>query len=262
MNIMNLSLTILPQKFVFSTLTKEIFTFDYLRQRSSMKIVVSISLLLFLINSKLIAQTFIGSFNLVSTQNYPNGSSRNDTIGYYFGKEKTAILIFGRRNDPDMRMVFSPMDTTITSLFEINGKKGGFILPMDEEHWPGMLQALRPFGVGLHAGLNYTGEEKDIEGFVCKEVLAENEDYTAKMWLAEDIPLSMTKVLSYQSVGKGKSKKEIELFDQLGVEGLTLELFLKSKKGKADVTLHLIDFSEAFDDSIFSDIGHTLSKIE
>lgn len=207
------------------------------------------------------AQIFIGSFDLVSTQHYPNGNVRSDTISYYFGKEKTAIVIYGRRNDPDMRMVFSPPDTTITSLYELRGKKGGFILPMDEEHWPGMPQSLRPYGSGPRTELDYTGEEKIIEDFTCREVLAENDDYNAILWLAEDIPLSMTRVLSYQSVGKGKSKKEIELFDQLGVEGLPLELFLKSKKAKADVTIQLINFSETINDTIFSIIGHKLSKV-
>ena len=227
-----------------------------------MKIILPLLITFLLTVSSLSAQTFTGSFDLVATQHYTNGNVRSDTISYYFGNEKTAILIYGRRNDPDMRMVFSPLDTTITSLFEMRSKKGGFILPMDEEHWPGMPQALRLHGTEPHEELNYTGEEKIIEGFTCKEVLAANDDYTAKLWLAEGILLSMTHVLSYQSVGKGKSKKEIELFDQLGVEGLPLELYLKSKKGKANVTLHLINFNETFDENIFSTEGHTLSRVE
>lgn len=134
---------------------------------------------------------------------------------------------------------------------------------MDEEHWPGMLAAKRPYGVGPRTKLNCTGSDKEIEGYLCKEVLAENDDYTATLWLAEDIPLSMTRVLSYQSVGKGKSKKEIELFDQLGVEGLPLEMYLKSKKGKSDVTLRLIRVNESsFDTSVFSSQGHEVSEVE
>ncbi len=224
--------------------------------------VLSFSIAFVLSTSSLTAQSFTGSFDLVGIQNYPNGNERSDTISYYFGDDKTAILIYGRRNDPDMRMVFSPLDTTITSLYELNGKKGGFILPMDEEHWPGLPQSLRPYGSGPDTQQNYTGIEKMIEGHTCQEVLAESEDYSAILWVAEDIPLSMTRVLSYQSVGTGKSKKEIELFDQFGVEDLPLELFLKSKKGKADVTIHLINFINTVDTSFFSTQGHTLSKVD
>ncbi|MBL1215462.1 MAG: DUF4412 domain-containing protein [Ignavibacteriae bacterium] len=227
-----------------------------------MKTIHSLLFIFFLSVSSLTAQTFTGSFDLTATQHYANGNIRSDTISYYFGKEKTAIMIYGRRNNPDMKMIFSPIDSTITTLFEMNDKKGGYILPMDEEHWPGMPQAFRTRNTMQRENLNYTGKEKIIEGFICKEVTAENDDYTTVLWLAEDIPLSMTRVLSYQSVGKGKSKKEIELFDQLGVEGLPLELFLKSKKGKADVTINLINFNESSDENIFSTEGHTLSRVE
>ncbi len=247
---------------VYGKLRYGVFAKSNLQKYIFMKIILILSFTFFLSIPSLTAQTFTGSLDLVATQQYPNGNTRNDTISYYFGNEKTAILIYGRRNDPDMRMVFNSLDATITSLFEMNGKKGGFILPMDEEHWPGMPQALRPYGTVPRTELRYTGEEKRIEGFTCREVLAENDDYDAKMWLAEDIPLSMTRVLSYQSVGKGKSKKEIELFDQLGVEGLPLELFLKSKKGQADVTLHLINLNKTIEDTIFSTEGHMLSRIK
>lgn len=219
-------------------------------------------IVLFLPISTLTAQTFTGSFDLIATQNYPNNNVRNDTISYFFGDNKTAILIYGRRTDTDMRMVFNPADNTITSLFELNGKKGGFILPMNEEYWPGLPQSLRPSGAGPRKELSYTGKKDKIEGFDCREILAENDDYNAELWVAEDIPLSMTHVLSYQSVGKGKSKKEIELFDQMGVEGLPLKMFLKSKTGKADVTIRLINFKDSVDDNIFSTDGHTLSKVE
>jgi hypothetical protein len=212
--------------------------------------------------SDTLAQEFSGSFDLVSTQLYQNGNERIDTISYYFSNEKTAILIHGRRNNPGLRMIFNPEDSTITSLFELNGKKGGFILPMDEDHWPGLPQSNRPHNTTPSKKLNYTGKEKVISGFPCKEVLAENDDYSAILWITEAIPLSMTRVLSYQSVGKGKSKKEIELFDRFGIDKLPLDLFLKSKKEMADVKLRLINFNQVIDDEIFSTEGHSLSKVD
>jgi len=198
---------------------------------------------------------------MIATRHSTNGNVRHDTIGYFFENEKTAMMIHGRRNEPDKRMVFNPSDTTITCLFEMNGRKSGYVLPMDEEHWPGMPSAMRPYGAGPRSKLNYTGKEKKIEGFLCKEVMAEDDEYSAKLWLAEDIRLSMTRVLSYQSVGKGKSKKEIELFDQFGVEGLPLEMNLRSRKGKADVELKLVHLSDSFDRAVFSSQGHEVSRI-
>lgn len=69
---------------------------------------------------------------MVTTRNFPNGSQRIDTISYFFGKDKTALIIYGKRKDPDMRMVFNPKELSITNLFEMNGKKSGYILPMDD----------------------------------------------------------------------------------------------------------------------------------
>lgn len=229
---------------------------------SNAKVKFSIIVLLLAAFHPLASQTFSGSFDLVAVQNFPNGNERKDTLSYYFDETQTAIVIYGRRNQPDMRMIFNSQNETITSLFEINGKKGGYVLPMNEEYWPGLPYAKIPYGTGPRSTINYTGAEKEIEGYNCKEVLAENDEYSGSLWLAGEIPLSMSRVLSYQSVGKGKSKKEMELFSQFEIEGLPLIMELKSKMGKADVTIFLINIKKAFDPNIFNSEGHTLSKIE
>lgn len=226
-----------------------------------MKIILSLLFAIFLTLPTLTAQNFTGSFDLIATHHYLNGNIRSDTISYFFGKEKTAIIIYGRRRDPDMRMVFSPKDSTITSLFEINGRKGGYILPMDDKHWPGMQYALRPMGTGPRKKLNYTGKKTELEGYPCREVLAENGAYSAKIMLADDIKLSMTSVFGFQSVGAGKSQDESDLFDKFGIQELPLELHLKSKEKKANVIIRLVNFNEYIPDSIFSTDGHSLSKM-
>ena len=86
--------------------------------------------------------------------------------------------------------------------------------------------------------------------------------YTASLWLPEAIELNMGSVFAYQSVGAGKDIKELELFDQFGVEGLPLELFLKSKIGRADVIIRVINISKAVDKNMFSSEGYALSKVE
>ena len=227
-----------------------------------MKTGVFLLFAIYLIVPALNAQTFTGSFDLVVNHYYPNGNERIDTISYFFGKDKTAIIIYGKRRDPDMRMVFSPKDSTITNLFEMNGKKTGYILPMDEKHWPGMQYALRPYNAGPRKKLNYTGNETTLEGYHCREVLADNGKYFATIMLAEDIKLSMSSVFSYQSVGAGKSQDESGLFDKFGVQELPLELNLKSKEEKANVIIRVVNFNKAFPDTIFSTESHSLSKVE
>ena len=227
-----------------------------------MKTVLSLLIGVYFIIPGIDAQTFFGSFDLVVTHYYPNGNERCDTISYFFGREKTAIIMYGRRRDPDMRMVFSPKDSTITSLFEMNGRKGGYILRMDDKHWPGMQYALRPIGAGPRKKLNYTGNETVLRGYLCREVLAENGEYSAKIMVAEDINLSMSSVFSYQSVGAGKSQDESELFDKFGIQELPLELDLKSKKGKANVLIRVVNFKESVSDTIFSTQGYSLSKVD
>ena len=208
------------------------------------------------------SQEFTGSFNLVVSQQYKNGNERSDTLSYLFGKDKTALIIHAKRNQPDLRLVFNPKDSTITGLFEQNGRKGGYILPMNEKYWPGMQVATRDYGTGPRTKLNYTGKTKVIEGYQTREVLAENDEYTANLWLPEAIELNMGSVFAYQSVGAGKDTKELELFDQFGVEGFPLELFLKSKTGRADVVIRVLNISEKINPSIFSSEGHTLNRIE
>tara|TARA_R110002020_G_scaffold214542_8_gene421605 strand:+ start:1238 stop:1924 length:687 start_codon:yes stop_codon:yes gene_type:complete len=208
------------------------------------------------------AQSFIGSFDLVASQINKNGNARNDTLSYFFGADKTALIIHSKRNQPDMRLVFNPQNSTITGLFEMKGKKGGYILPMNEKHWPGMGYALRAYGTGPRKKLNYTGNTKVIEGLVCEEVLAESDEYNANLWVTGEIPLNMSSVLSYQSVGAGKSQKEREQFDQFGVEPLPLKMNLKSKTGKSNVQIKLINLRNFVNDSIFSSEGYMLSEVE
>ena len=212
--------------------------------------------------STLLAQTFTGSFDMITMHNYPHGNERIDTISYFFGSEKTALIIYGKRKDPDLRMVFSPGDSTITSLFEMNGRKGGFILPMDEKHWPGMKYALRPQGSGPNKTLRYTGKESVLEGFDCKEILADNGKYSARMMISEDVELSMTSIFSYQSVGAGKSEDESKMFDEFGVQDLVLELNLESKEEKGNVIIRLQNFKEDVPDKILSTEGYSLTKID
>lgn len=227
-----------------------------------MKTVLSLLFAIFLTPTLLNAQTFTGSFDLVVRHHYPNGNERIDTISYFLGKDKSAMIMYGKRRDPDMRMVFNKQDSTITNLFEMNGKKGGYILPMDKKHWPGMQYALRPFNSGPRKKLNYTGNETTLEGYHCREVRAEIEEYAATMMLAEDIKLSMSSVFSYQSVGAGKSQDESNLFDKFGVQELPLLLNLKSKEGKANVVIRVVNIKKTFPDKVFSTAGHTLSSVE
>jgi hypothetical protein len=101
----------------------------------------------------------------VATQHYKNDNVRSDTVLYHFGKHKTALVIHPQGNQPGIRLIFSPQDTTITGLFEINGKMGGYILPMDEAHWPGMRYALQPSGAEIFRPLKRTGQTREIQGF-------------------------------------------------------------------------------------------------
>jgi hypothetical protein len=207
-------------------------------------------------------ERFIGSFDWISSQDYPNGTTRSDTISYFFGMQETAILIHARKNQPDMRLVINPADSTITGLFEMQGKKGGYILPMNDRYWPGMRYAFQSASHAVQSAEDPSGDSKMIEGYRCRRVLAESSDYTAELWMTDEIPLSMPQVLSYQAVGAGKSQKELEQFDQFNVEGLPLEMALTSKKGKANVAIRLVNFQETVDESIFSREGHTLSAID
>lgn len=211
---------------------------------------------------ELAAGTFVGSFDFIASQDYPNGTTRSDTISYFFGIRETAVLIHSRNNQPDMRLVINPADSTITGLFEIQGNKGGYVLPMNEQYWPGMRHAFPPAGSTVQSAKTPSGDSKIIEGYSCRKVLTESIDYSAELWMTDEIPLSMPQLLSYQAIGAGKSQKEVEQFNQFKVSGLPLEMTLTSKKGKANVTIRLSNFRKSVDESIFSKEGHKLATIE
>lgn len=208
------------------------------------------------------AEPFTGSFDLYATLTYKNDRKSSDTINYYITDTKTAIYIHTPSNQPDMKMIFDFVDSTITSLFEMNGKKGGYILPMDDDHWPGLPESKSNTGTLTQQESFYTGESKVIDGLECKEAKVEDENYEVTLWLYEGYELSMLQVLSYQSVGKGKSKKELKMFEKFGINSLPIEMELISKTGKADVIIKLVNFKENVPDDIFSTEGHNLSKMD
>ena len=225
-----------------------------------MKYLAVLSIFLLSISTS-VSQEFIGSFRLITEQAYANGNTRIDSADYHFGKEKVALHIYARGKPDELRLIFNPSDTTITGLFEINGRKSGYILPMNNDYWPGMPFAQRPYGTGPRTELNYSGRQKEILGYQCREIVAESEEYNVEIW-ASDIPLSFTKVIAYQTVGAGEQDGEVKLFDTFGVETLPLEIYLKSKIGKGDVHLLISNLHAQVNEDVFSTEGHFLSRPE
>lgn len=183
---------------------------------------------------------FIGSFDLVSEQTYKNGNVRHDTLKYTFAENKTTMTIIAKGNPREMKMIFNFADSTIKTEFVMNGKQGGYTLPMDLEHWPGMPRSYTK----EQSELDKSSKNKLIEGVETYKVTASSSEYDAELWMTDKYNLSMLQVLSYQSVGKGKSKKELELFEEFNLYNLPLLMKLKSKKGKADVEIRLVNFRD------------------
>jgi hypothetical protein len=204
---------------------------------------------------------FTGSFNFIMTQEYQNGNTRTDTISYTFAEAKSAIIIHARGNQPDLRLIFHPGDSTITGLFEQNGRKGGYILPMNEQSWPAMHYALRDYGTGPRTQLHYTNQSKEILGYTSHEIRCEEDDFSASLWIAPEIPLSLTAVLAYQFVGVGEDLKDLDRFSRCGVQGFAMETYINDKKRNATITLKIEDFSDEFDKAIFNTEGFQVSDM-
>lgn len=200
------------------------------------------------------------SFTLVTSQTNSSGITRRDSIAYSFEGPNTAIMKFGRHGQPNVRLLFDPEAKTITQLHEINGKKGGFVFAMNERRWPGMPYSIDTAGSG--GRMEWTGKRKVIEGHECYEAKTENADYTAMVWVAKDIPLSMLRVFSFQSVGAGKSTEEAELLAQMSLSGFPMEMHLTSKADKPTVTIRVEDFRNSADLSLFDTAGHSTTLVE
>lgn len=208
------------------------------------------------------SQAFVGSFTMSVSQAYKNGKERSTNMGFALAKDKTAMKIAAQGNDPEIKLIFDFPAKTITQLFEMNGKKSGFILPMDMEHWPGMAYAKGEVAPTAKAEVKRTGQKKSIEGHACEEVLAENDQYQFQMWVAPGLNLSMTELLAYQSVGKGESREEVEMMAAMNLKGFPMEMKLTSKTDKADVHILISDINNEVGPEAFSTEGHELVKAE
>ncbi len=200
------------------------------------------------------------SFVLVSTQTNGSGVARTDSITYHFQGANTAIVMHGHNNEPGVRLIFDPAARTITQLFEMNGRKGGFVFPMSEKRWPGMVYS--EHNPDAESDLRFTGKTRLIEGHSCREVHLANEEYAATAWVAEEIPLSLLRVLSYQSVGVGKSTYGADLLAQMGMKGLPMELQFKSLTDKPDVLVRIMNYRDSADPGMFSSEGYSTTWVE
>ena len=72
-------------------------------------------------------------------------------------KEKTALIIHAKGNQPDLRLVFNPADETITGLFEINDKKIQNIVKTTTFD---NFKNLEKKGLFKESNLNQSGERK------------------------------------------------------------------------------------------------------
>ncbi|MCB0764244.1 MAG: hypothetical protein R2815_09870 [Flavobacteriales bacterium] len=206
-----------------------------------------------------IAQAQTCSFMLVSSSTNASGNTRMDSIAYSFNGPDVAIRIHGGPRQPDVRLIFDPAAGTITQLHEINGRKGGFVFPMSEKRWPGM-----PHSTATTARPEPPSGQRTrtIDGHDCLEVKVNGTEYTGIAWVAEDIPLSMERVFSYQSVGGGKQTKEADQFAEFGLTGLPLEMQLTSAKNGSDIRLKVAHYTGTVDASLFDTSGHTTSLVE
>ena len=204
------------------------------------------------------AQDVDCNFVLVSTRTNSSGTTSSDSISYSFEGPNTAILIYGRDGQPDVRMIFEPEEKTITQLHEINGLKGGFVFTMTEKRWPGMAHSTAEVSTEK---MKWTGKTRMIDSHECHEAKVTSADYTGTAWVAKDIPLSLVRVFSYQSVGAGKSTEENELLSKLRLSGLPLEMHLMSTTGKADLVLRVLNYREGSDASLFNTAGHSTTFV-
>lgn len=207
------------------------------------------------------AQSFTGSFDLITSQVNKNGIQRVDSISYYFGETKTAIIMRAGGKQPDLRLIFHPADSTITGLFELKGNKGGYILPMNEKYWPGMQYALRDYRTGPRTELNYTGEQKEIEGYECLEIVCESEDFNISFWGTNSIELTLVQLMAYHTVGAGEDTKNIDMLEACGIQSFVMETILKGKNDNPNIILKVENLSRELDTTIFSTEGHTISDM-
>ncbi|MCG2419023.1 hypothetical protein K8089_08300 [Aequorivita sp. F47161] len=207
------------------------------------------------------AQSFKGSFDLKISQESNDGNQHIETISYYFGEEKTATIIHARGNQPSLRLIFNPADSTITGTYEMNDKKGGYILPMNNKYWPTMKYALGEKDTLNNSERNFTSNKKEIETYNTTAISCSNDKIDATFWIAEEIELSLTQVMAYQFVGSGEEGDDLEMLANCGIKSLALYTSLFDKKRNSTIILQIENLSTKVDITVFNTSGYNLSDM-
>ena len=194
---------------------------------------------------------FIGQFQCITSQESQNGNTRIDTMNYFFGKEKTALIIKAGGNQPDLRLVFSKADSTITGLFKNNGKKGGYILPMNKKYWPAIEIAL-PKANNTEETFKISSDEKMIDGYVCHYLECTTEEFTGNFWMTPEIPLTLPQILAYSFVGAGEETSELDWLLTCEAQHFILLAEIEDKKRNARITIQIQNIDNSVNDAMFN----------
>ncbi|QIE58870.1 hypothetical protein G5B37_04625 [Rasiella rasia] len=223
-----------------------------------MKLTMFISIAL--VSTIAYCQSFTGSFDFVVAQENQNGNVRTDTVSYFFSKNQTAIIIHAKKNE-DLRLLFNPTDSTITGLYELNGTKGGYILPMNKKYWPGMHHALLNDSLDTIQQKESFGDTKRINEYDCHEISCNNANYEGTFWTTDKIAINLIQILAYQSVGAGEDTDFIDMLSDCGVSEFAMEASFNDKKRESQITARIINLSDTINTAAFSVEGHLLSDM-
>ncbi|SMO59903.1 DUF4412 domain-containing protein [Solitalea koreensis] len=218
--------------------------------------------LLFLLTTLLISNAakaqsnFEGSFKMIISGEKLKHPAE---IMYYIKDQKICSVI----NNPDkggqMRMIIDPATSDILMLMDMNGKKMGMKSKMKD-----IAEMAEQSGMKTDVKITETNETKTIDGHPCKKIIAETEDSTIDMWVAQDMDLNLWKILASMRSAKGPmggARSPAGDFAKYSafLKGPSLESIITHKKTGDKTTMQIKDIQKGnIDAAMFDTAGYQM----
>ena len=228
-----------------------------------MRIEISLcALLIFAFNVNYGQEIFNGSFLMTFASSTNAGdypmlwNVEPDSTG---GRMALEIQDEMTRKGISKRILFNPSDSTWTMLMEYNKVKQGSRIHAADMYRPKTKKVKQK-----KITKTLTNSRKRIEGYTCKKIVLESEDYYSEIWYTESLKFDLAKIYNLLSHCGMISDfvKTGEWYKSEKFPGMILEVFSQNKSTEEFYTLTLSQLKPGqINESFFTTAGFRISDI-
>ncbi|MDX2282689.1 MAG: hypothetical protein NW241_00945 [Bacteroidia bacterium] len=215
--------------------------------------------------SPVLPSNFQGSFTM-EFNSYKNGKLDKDNpiiVQYHVDEYRFAMVPQPASDGASSIIIYDRQKRTMTTKsVDSKGKKTAtvmniprFMLTVDAKGSPDAAPASN--GTTVKA----TGRTKTIEGFLCKEWIADGPESSTTMWITTDWAFNYATVFDFVKVWDAQSGMTTGASNQYQVSGSWLEMHTQSKKEDSKTDNFIKNIRRMHDASVFSLDGYEVSDM-